>query len=76
MIRCRPDFNVTVRPDWSGPGGVRCLSAADCLSYSKVKSAILKSYELVPEAYQPKFRSWEKGSKQTNVEFALNLLCH
>ena len=52
------------------------LSATDCLSYAKVKSGVLKAYELVPEAYRQKFRNWVKGDKQTNVELARDLLCH
>lgn len=46
------------------------------MCYAKVKSAVLKAYELVPEAYRQKFRTWVKGDKQTNVEFARDLLCH
>lgn len=53
------------------------LSATDCLlSYAKVKSAVLKADELVPEAYCQKCRNWEKDDKQTNVEFAHDLLSH
>ena len=36
----------------------------------------MKAYELVPEAYRQKFRNWEKSDKQTNVEFARDLLCN
>ena len=39
------------------------------LNYARVKSAVLKSYELVPEAYRQRFRSWVKGDEQTHVEF-------
>lgn len=46
------------------------------LSYARVKSGILNVYKLVPEANHQKFRKWVKGYKQTNVEFACDLLCH
>lgn len=46
------------------------LSVRDCAEYSIVKSAILKSYELVPEAYRQKFRAYRKGDEQTYVEFS------
>ena len=46
------------------------LSATDCADYDIVKTAILKAYELVPEAYRQKFRHWRKSDKQTYVEFA------
>lgn len=52
------------------------LSAADCMDYSKIKAAVLKSYELVPEAYRQKFRNWVRNERQTHVEFARDLLCH
>ena len=38
--------------------------------YETVKELILKSYELVPEAYRQKFRNCKKDSNQTYVEFA------
>lgn len=37
------------------------LSAGDSQDYDKVKSAVLKAYERVPEYYRQKFRSWKKG---------------
>ena len=40
--------------------------------YETVKELILKSYELVPEAYRQKFRNCKKDSNQTHVEFARN----
>ena len=46
------------------------LSVADSSDYDKVKTAILKAYELVPEAYRQKFRSYKKYDNQTFVEFA------
>ena len=39
------------------------LSATDCKVYKRVKSAVLKAYELVPEAYRQRFRSWKRGDK-------------
>ncbi|XP_077977779.1 uncharacterized protein LOC144433347 [Glandiceps talaboti] len=38
--------------------------------YDLVKDAILKSYELVPEAYRQRFRNIRKLNDQTHVEFA------
>ena len=38
--------------------------------YQVVKEAVLKAYELVPEAYRQKFRTSVKEEKQTYVEFA------
>ncbi len=42
----------------------------ESLDYDTVKAAVLRAYELVPEAYRQKFRAWLKQAKQTNVEFA------
>ena len=39
-------------------------------SYETVKKIILKSYELVPEAYRQQFRKCRKNFDQTYVEFA------
>ena len=52
------------------------ICGEDGLDYTTVKAAVLKSYELVPEAYRQKFRNWVKGDKQTNVEFVRDLTCH
>ncbi|CAJ1087102.1 uncharacterized protein LOC117532417 [Xyrichtys novacula] len=52
------------------------LSLEDSSSYSKIKSAVLKAYELVPEAYRQRFRSWEKKNGQTYVEFVRDLSTH
>ncbi|VDI04468.1 Hypothetical predicted protein [Mytilus galloprovincialis] len=38
--------------------------------YDTVKQEVLKAYELVPEAYRQKFRSYKKFDSQTYVEFA------
>ena len=45
------------------------LSVDDSGRYEIVKNAILKAYELVPEAYRQKFRGTAKGDNQTHVEF-------
>ena len=39
-------------------------------NYLLVKEAVLKAYELVPEAYRQKFRKTTKEENQTYVEFA------
>ena len=49
---------------------VAALSVQDSMQYNVVKSAILRAYELVPEAYRQKFRNHSKSSNQTYVEFA------
>lgn len=46
------------------------LSPGDSMDYAKVRAAVLKAYELVPEAYRQRFRGWRKGDRQTHVEFA------
>ena len=38
--------------------------------YDNVKGAVLRAYELVPEAYRQRFRSLKKTSGQTYVDFA------
>ena len=46
------------------------LSKDECKDYDVVKDAILKAYELVPEAYRQKFRNYRKKDNDTYVEFA------
>ena len=46
------------------------MSIDQSSDYTVLKQAILKAYELVPEAYRQKFRSTQKLSDQTHVEFA------
>jgi hypothetical protein len=46
------------------------LSITQSADYKTVKEAILKAYELVPEAYRQKFRSLRKTEGVTYVEFA------
>lgn len=41
--------------------------------YNSVKQAVLKCYELVPEAYRQRFRNWRKGERQTHTEVARDL---
>ena len=50
------------------------LSAVESKVYVPVKAAVLKAYELVPEAYRQRFRSWEKSGKQTHMEFSRELI--
>lgn len=52
------------------------LTVEDSSSYDKIKAAVLKAYELVPEAYRQRFRSWEKKNGQTYAEFARDLTTH
>uniref|UniRef100_A0A3B5QIF6 CCHC-type domain-containing protein n=1 Tax=Xiphophorus maculatus TaxID=8083 RepID=A0A3B5QIF6_XIPMA len=49
------------------------LTVDDSKVYATVKKAVLTAYELVPEAYRQKFRTWQKCGKQTHVEFAREL---
>ena len=46
------------------------LSVEQISDYERVKQAILKAYELVPEAYRQKFRRLQKQPHVTHVEFA------
>ena len=58
------------------------LSVEQSSNYEHVKEAILKAYELVPEAYRQKFRIYLKYDSKTHVEFArekenlFNRWCH
>ena len=45
------------------------LPTENCTDYELVKAAILKSFELVPEAYRHKFRTQRKKESQSYVEF-------
>ena len=49
---------------------------ADGCSYSKIKSAVLKVYEFVPEVHRQRFRAWKRRSGQTHVEFVRDLTIH
>ena len=46
------------------------LSVDHSSDYDVVKSAILKVYKLVPEAYHQKFQASKKSESQTYIEFA------
>lgn len=46
------------------------LSEIDAKDYELVKQVVLEGYELVPEAYRQKFRSWKKSNSQSYIEFA------
>lgn len=52
------------------------LSPADANDYVKVKTAVLKAYELVPESYRQHFRSCNKANEQSHLEFARDLKMH
>ena len=58
------------------------VSVEQSSNYEHVKEAILKAYELVPEAYRQKFRNYLKYDSKTHVEFAkekenlFNRWCH
>ncbi|KAF7640719.1 hypothetical protein LDENG_00020130, partial [Lucifuga dentata] len=45
------------------------LSATDSLVYDNLKVAILRAYELVPEAFQQRFRGLKKSFSQTYSDF-------
>ena len=45
------------------------LPTENCADYDLVKAAVLKSFELVPEAYRQKFRTQRKMENQSYVEF-------
>ena len=45
------------------------LSTGNFADYELVKAAILKSFELVPEAYRQKFRTQREKENQSYVEF-------
>lgn len=49
------------------------LSFVERKSYQSVKEAVLKSYELIPEAYRQCFRNWRKSEKQTHADVAREL---
>ncbi|XP_068240074.1 uncharacterized protein [Palaemon carinicauda] len=52
------------------------LSLEDSKDYAKAKEAILRIYEMVPEAYRVKFCDSRKSSNQTFVEFAREMEKH
>ena len=50
------------------------LTVAESQKYDVVKSAVLRAYELVPEAYRQRFRNLSKNEDQTHVEFVREML--
>lgn len=48
------------------------LSVTDSMSYAKVKTAVLKVYEMVPEAQR--FKNGKREDKQSYLEFSRDLL--
>ncbi len=46
------------------------LPIESSLDYDTIKEAVLRVYELVPEAYRQKFWRYEKAARQSYVEFA------
>ena len=52
------------------------LSDTEVRDYDMLKKAILRAYELVPEAYRQRFRNWRKGNAQSHVEFAKDQEIH
>lgn len=52
------------------------LSHSNSCIHDKVKAAVLKSFELIPEAYQQRFRSCVKKDDQTHLEFTRDLRKH
>ena len=49
---------------------IASLPLVDSLDYDVCKTAVLRAYELVPEAYRQQFRSYQKDPTKTFVEFA------
>jgi hypothetical protein len=45
------------------------LAIADSSDYDKVKAAVLKASQLIPEAYRQMLRKYKKFDNQTYVEF-------
>ncbi|XP_068224808.1 uncharacterized protein [Palaemon carinicauda] len=63
---------VLVQSAFSGKAQVvyAALSAEDSGDFDIVKKMVLNAYQLIPEAYRQKFRSWRKMFNQTFVEWA------
>ena len=49
---------------------IASLPLEDSRDYDTCKAAVLRAYELVPEAYRQQFRSFRKDPTLTFVEFA------
>lgn len=54
---------------WESQEAVAALPLEGSLDYDSIKAAILRAYELVPEAYRQKFRNHKKAQNQTYAEF-------
>lgn len=52
---------------------ISALSAQEGQKYQKIKGAVLRAYELVPEAYRQKFRNMRRFTEQTYCDFAKDL---
>ena len=63
-------FIATKCFEGKGQEAYMALPISECVDYNSVKNAILKAYELVPEAYCQRFRNYRKQESQTHVEFA------
>ena len=48
---------------------VSALSLEESLRYDCVKSAVLRAYELVPEAYRHRYRNYHKAPTKSYVDF-------
>ena len=46
------------------------MSVDQSSDYDTVKAAVLKAYELIPEAYRQKFQASKKSGAETYIEFA------
>ena len=46
------------------------LSVDQSSEYNTVKAAVLKAYELIPEAYRQKFRARKESGAEIYIEFA------
>ena len=51
------------------------MSVADSVKYGLVRAAVLRAYELVPEAYRQQFRQFRRG-RLTHTEFSHDLVNH
>ena len=52
------------------------ISVADSQNYFMVKAAVLRAYELVPEAYRQQFRKLRRSEGQIYVELVRGLTTH
>ena len=52
------------------------LSDTEARDYEVLKKAVLRAYELVPEAYRQRFRNWRRSNAQSHVEFAKDQEVH